>query len=200
VGREKPDHYAQRAKKEGFPARSVYKLKEIDRKFRLLREGGRVLDIGAAPGSWSMFAAQRLGPAGVVVAVDLKDFEIERRSRSARVECFVGDAFRPEVLSELAERAPFDLVLSDAAPATSGTRSLDTARSAALVESVLALVDRFLDKGGHMVTKIFQGSEEREIVEQMRSRFSAVHRFRPAAVRKESFETFLIGLKKEDEA
>ena len=122
---KKPDRFTVAAKKAGFPARSVFKLEEIDRRVRILRPGMRVLDLGAAPGSWLLYAGQRVGPSGKVLGVDLKPLNL---ALPANVEFHVGDALTlaNEALSAF---APYDVVLSDMAPSTTGVRFTDQSRS-----------------------------------------------------------------------
>ncbi|NBF40312.1 MAG: RlmE family RNA methyltransferase [Spirochaetes bacterium] len=189
--RDKPDHYAQRAKKDGYKARSVYKLQEIDDKLHVLSGARRVLDVGAAPGSWTQYALERMSRGGTVVAVDLKPVELPPSDSLRTIE---GDVTDEEVRSELRELGPFDLILSDAAPSTSGNRTLDSARSAELVEIVLGLADELLAPGGHMVAKLFQGGDEKSLLEAARARFRSARIQRPKASRRDSFEVFIVGV------
>ena len=189
--RNRPDHYTDQAKKSGYQARSVFKLQELDRRFSLLRSGARVLDVGAAPGSWSQYAAKRVGGRGSIVAVDLK--ELPALDVLDGVHPLVGDIYEEAVISEIEARGPYDLVMSDAAPNTTGNRTVDTARSAGLVEQVIWLSDRLLTPGGSLIAKIFQGGEEQQLLEQARERFQTARLIKPRASRSESFETFLIG-------
>lgn len=182
------DHLTRRAKAAGYPARSVFKLEEIDAKFRVLRRGASVLDLGAAPGSWTRFAREKIGHGSILVSVDLAPLEV-----SGATEFVQGDMRSPETAAVLARYAPFDLVMSDAAPATTGNRLVDTGRSEDLVETVYDLASRFLVRGGALVAKIFAGGGERDYLERLRGAFDAGHLFRPKATRNESFEAFLVG-------
>jgi 23S rRNA (uridine2552-2'-O)-methyltransferase len=188
------DHYTARAKSEGFPARSVFKLKEIQRKFNVLRPGRRVLEVGAAPGSWSMYVLEVLAGRGRLTTVDLSPLVIG--TATDNLTAITGDVFSPEVMARLAEGAPFDVILSDAAPSTTGNRIVDTLRSEALVEHVVELARSLLAPGGHLVVKIFQGSGQKRILEDLRGMFESGKAFKPQASRSESFETYYIGLKK----
>ena len=179
------DHYFKKAKQDNYPARSVYKLQELDAKFKVLRPGAKVLDLGAAPGSWTLFAAQKVGPAGKVLAVDLQSTAFRREDVFTRT---------PEFEAELAAWRPFDLVLSDMAPSTIGHRGTDQARSMALAEEALALASVSLVKGGHFVVKIFQGPDEPAYLKTMRSLFTQVKSFKPKSSRSESKEMFCVGL------
>jgi len=191
---DKPDFWAEKARKEGYPARSVYKLDELDRKFGVLRPGLRVLDIGAAPGSWSLWALKRLDGRGFLSAVDLQPLGI---SPSYPNFFFIrGDLYDDAVKAAIAERGPYDLVLSDAAPATSGNRGLDTDRSEAIVEAVLGYADDMLKPGGSVVAKLFIGGGQRELLDRMKASYASARAFKPEACRTVSFETYLIGLEK----
>lgn len=187
---EKPDFWAQKAKKEGYPARSVYKLQEIDTKFGLLKKGMRVLDIGAAPGSWSLWVLKRLAGSGFLAAVDLQPLSID--SGPTNFFFIRGDLYDEELRSKLASRGPYDLVISDAAPATTGNRLVDQGQSEAIVEAVIGYAETLLSPGGALVAKIFQGGAEAELLRRLRVRFSSARGFKPEACRAESFETYLV--------
>ncbi|HPE89426.1 MAG TPA: RlmE family RNA methyltransferase [Spirochaetia bacterium] len=189
---DKPDFWAEKARKEGYPARSVYKLDELDRKFGILRPGLRVLDIGAAPGSWSLWALKRLNGSGFLSAVDLQPLGIS--PSYSNFHFIRGDLYDDAVKAALAERGPYDLVLSDAAPATSGNRGLDTDRSEAIVEAVLGYADDLLKPGGSVVAKLFIGGGQRELLDRMKASYASARAFKPEACRTVSFETYLIGL------
>ena len=187
---EKPDFWAQKAKKEGYPARSVYKLMEINKKFGLLKPGARVLDIGAAPGSWSLWVLQRLAGKGFLAAVDLQELAIHAPNNGF---LFVrGDLHDAAVRERLLAAGPFSLVLSDAAPATTGNRVVDQGGSEAIVEAVIDYAEAALAPGGAMVAKIFQGGAEAELLRRLRGRFAQAKGFKPEACRSESFETYLV--------
>lgn len=184
------DHYARRAKSSGYPARSVFKLQEIDGRFHLLKKGDRVLDIGTSPGSWSMYAADIVGTGGAVVGVDIKPEK--PHIKSTKYTFIQGDAFTEPALSHIKELAPFSCVLSDAAPSTTGNRTVDTARSYNIVEQVILLATSVLEPGGSLVTKLFQGGDEGDLLAMLRERFKSVRMIKPKASRKESFEVFLV--------
>ncbi|MBN2627120.1 MAG: RlmE family RNA methyltransferase [Spirochaetales bacterium] len=190
--RAKPDFYTQKAKKEGYPARSVYKLEEIDSKFQLIKPGLRVLDVGASPGSWSLYVIRKLQGKGLLAGVDLKPLNLNKKYPNFAF--FQGDIFSDEAGSFLRERGPYDLLLSDAAPNTSGNRLVDTRKSYDLVELVIGLAEDQLGLGGSMVVKVFQGGDEEELFEKMGTIFNRVKRFKPKAVRSESFEIYFVGL------
>lgn len=194
--RERADHWTLKAKKEGYPARSVYKLKEIHEKFGVLPRGGTILDVGAAPGSWTLFALKLLGGRGRVVAVDLQPLGIG--SHPDNLVFLRGDITDAGTVEFLAGRGPYDAVISDAAPSTTGNRTVDTARSELLVEQVLALAEKLLKSGGSCVVKIFQGTDQKRLLDAMRNLFASAKAFKPQATRSESFETYFIGLGKKN--
>lgn len=187
---KKPDHFSQAARKAGFPARSVFKLEEIDRRVRLLRPGMRVLDLGASPGSWSRYAAERIGGNGKLLACDLKPLETALPSHAS---FFIGDCLTLEN-DALAMHAPYDVVLSDMAPNTSGNRFADQARSFDLFMRALAVATNLLAVGGHFVGKIFMGEDMPLAREEVRKHFAQERLIRPEGTRAVSFEIFLIGM------
>ena len=152
-----------------------------------------ILDLGAAPGSWSLFALRALKGTGSVTAVDLKALSLPELSRASSFLAIQGDLLEETTLAKLLERAPFNLVMSDAAPDTTGNRTVDTGRSAAIVRGVIALADLLLAPGGGLIFKLFQGGDERDILEEVRERFRSARNFKPKASRKISFETYCIG-------
>jgi 23S rRNA (uridine2552-2'-O)-methyltransferase len=187
---EKPDFWALKARKEGYPARSVYKLMEIDKKFNLVRQGARILDIGAAPGSWSLWLLKRLAGTGFLAAVDLQDLAIKEEAENF---LFVrGDLYDAEVRSRLLASGPFSMVLSDAAPGTTGHRFVDQSASEALVEAVIDYAEASLAPGGALVAKIFQGGAEATLLKRLRGRFAAAKGFKPESCRSGSYETYLV--------
>ena len=218
----KPDHWSLKAQKEGYPARSVYKLREMDEKFGLLKHCGpspKVLDLGAAPGSWSLYILRRLagktGNAGgskvsqgspalpgqqvSLVSVDLSPLSRQYDQGLFDRDNFVfirGDFTHAAIRESILSYAPYRLIVSDAAPATAGNRSLDTLRSLELAESVLDYAGTALAKGGNLVIKVFQGGDTAGLLKTIRNIFETGKSFKPEACRAESFETYYIGLGK----
>ncbi len=186
--RREQDRFGKQARREGFPARSVYKLEEIDRRVQLLKPGMKVLDLGAAPGSWTLYASQKVGPRGRVLALDLHALHSEI---PPNVEFRVCDA-REQTVESLG--GPFDVVLSDMAPKTMGTRSADQYRSFELFLTAVEIAARTAKVGGAFVGKIFQGAEFEQAREALRKHFVKVRVLKPEAVREESYELFLVGL------
>ena len=191
--KEYRDHYFLKAKQENYPARSVYKLKEIDGRFKIFRKGMKVLDLGAAPGSWSLGAGERVGAQGKVLACDIQSTVTVF---PPNVEFHQEDVFqRSEAFErQRAETGPFHVVMSDMAPQTTGTKFTDQARSLELCLEALAVAEKYLVKGGSFVVKIFMGPDVGELLKGMRPRFARVTSFKPQSSRVESKETFFVGL------
>ena len=191
--RDKADSYTVRAHKEGYPARSIYKLEEINSTHRLIKPGDKVLDIGAAPGSWSLFTHRELIKGnGKIISVDLNPLRID--PIPSTITELIGDAFSKEIRAILTENGPYNAIISDAAPMTTGNKTVDTSRSEYLAEQVLYLAEEQLMQGGNLVIKIFQGSGREEILKKMRLMFDKAKPFKPKACRDDSFEIFLVGL------
>lgn len=187
------DYYFRKAKAENYPARSVYKLKELDAKFGLLRKGMKVLDLGAAPGSWSLGAAEKIGSEGLVLACDIQttDTVFPPQVIFMREDIF---ALSNGFMAALRKYGPFDTVLSDMAPSTTGNKFTDQARSWNLANVAFELACGQLVRGGNFAVKIFMGPDLRELEGAMRSVFAKVKTFKPKSSRAESKEIFLAGL------
>jgi 23S rRNA (uridine2552-2'-O)-methyltransferase len=189
------DHHTRSARAQGYPARSVFKLEEIDRRCQLLRAGQRVIDLGAAPGSWSRYVVGRLGDRGTLLSVDLSPLEI---ALPGNVTVLQHDAFTlPE---EYHERfGPYDVVLSDMAPRTGGDKFQNAARSYELFSAALMLAQTRGAPAGHFVGKLFMGEDFERARDAVRRSFERVQVIRPPAVRKTSVEVFLVGLGRKPE-
>ncbi|MGI6439516.1 MAG: RlmE family RNA methyltransferase [Sphaerochaetaceae bacterium] len=193
--RESADHYTLKAKKEGYPARSVYKLEEIQQKNSIIKPGDTILDVGASPGSWSLYTHNKLIKGkGVIVAVDLKPLELD--AIPSTIISYTGDAFSKEIREKLISHGPYDAIISDAAPSTTGNKSVDSSRSEYLAEQVIALAEEHLKSGGNLVVKLFQGGGEQQLIRTLREMFTKAKVLKPKASRSDSFEIFLIGLGK----
>ena len=215
----KLDHWSLKAQKEGYPARSVYKLKEMDEKFGLLKKGRqrvKVLDLGAAPGSWSLYILRKIGHAvepvagpaletsprlveSSLVSVDLAPLSRVYDQGLFDRKDFVfirGDFTLGEIREAILSRGPYNLLVSDAAPATTGNRSVDTSRSLELAETALDYAGAVLARGGNLVIKVFQGGETANLLKAMRDLFETAKSFKPEACRTGSFETYFLGLGK----
>lgn len=187
------DHYFKRAKQENYPARSIYKLQEMDSNFKLFKPGQKVLDLGATPGSWTLYAAKKVGPTGRVLGVDINPTDTPFPEN---VTFLVGDALEPgpEFRELLESMKPFNLVISDMAPRTTGARITDQSRSLELVEQALALAGTCLIHGGHFIAKVFMGPDVKPFMDSMRGAFEKVKTAKPKSSRSESFELFIVGL------
>ncbi len=184
------DHYTRKARKENKPARSIYKLKEIQEKFHLIRKGDRVLDLGCAPGSWLLYAAEQVGAGGRVVGIDKQPLTIPL---PAHVQVLTGDALTManDLAAELA--GGFQVVLSDMAPATTGNRIVDGARSLELCRAALTIAMTCLVPEGSFVCKIFQGEDFKAFSDTVRQNFRTHRIFKPQSCRKASKEIYIIG-------
>ncbi len=185
------DYYVKQAQAEGWRSRAVFKLLELQDKYRLIRPGMCVVDLGAAPGGWSQLARKLVGPQGRVVALDILAME-----PLPEVTFLLGDFTEDEPLqelqSELGERQ-VDLVLSDMAPNMSGMDAVDQPRSMYLAELALDFARNWLKPGGHFVTKVFQGEGFDEFLAQCRETFDRVMVRKPKASRPRSREVYLLG-------
>lgn len=185
------DPRAMEAKKRGYPARSVFKLEEIQKKTQLLKKGMRVIDLGAAPGSWSLYASQQVGQNGRVLAIDLQEIS---QGFDRNVEVVQGDAF--DVDNETLKRfAPYDVILSDMAPKTSGIKFRDQVMSFELFERAIEVARHFGKADtASFVCKIFMGPEFNEAIAIAKKAFKKSRVVRPAGVRQNSKEVFLVGI------
>jgi 23S rRNA (uridine2552-2'-O)-methyltransferase len=210
---KKPDYWQQKARKEGYPARSVYKLQEIDEKFALFKAPRgtevRVLDLGAAPGSWSLYVLRAVKatpnkPRAPVSPCELFCVSVDLLPLSREFDkgLFDGDDFffiqgditEGKVREEIFSRGHYSVIISDAAPSTTGNNMVDAARSLALAEEVLSYAEKALVPGGNLAVKVFQGGDSAELLKKMKTLFEKAQSFKPQACRGESVETYYIGL------
>ncbi|MDR0290935.1 MAG: RlmE family RNA methyltransferase [Treponema sp.] len=204
---KKPDHWQLKARKEGYPARSVYKLQEMEQKFGLLKplrpgQPFRVLDLGAAPGSWSLYVLRKMRGGVFLAAADISPLsrEFDGGLFGGDNFCFIqGDITELVIRNSILENGPYDLIISDAAPATTGNRFVDSARSLELAEAVVAYAESTLANGGNFVVKVFQGGDVSELLKRLKTLFKTAKSYKPQACRSESFETYYVGLKGEME-
>ena len=188
AGRQRPDFYARQAKARGAPARSVFKLEEMDQRWRLFRPGQKVLELGAAPGSWLQYVAGRVGPKGHVFAYDLQPLRI---GVPANATFAIADVY------ELTPAWPaLDVVLSDMAPSTMGHHQTDALRSAALAEHAMQFAIHHGAPRSTLVVKVLEGGEVPALARAFLHHYRKLERLRPKATRKQSSELFLIGLDK----
>ena len=187
------DHYSRKAKKEQFPARSVFKLEEIQKKYNIIKKGDAVLDLGCAPGSWLLYAAGLTGNAGQVIGIDQVPVTI---SVPAHVKLYTGDIFLMDDNFFKSLGSGFNAVISDMAPSTTGNKFVDNVRSFDLCCKALSIAQMTLIAGGSFVCKIFQGEDFKTFVESVRSVFKVHRIFKPKSSRKASKEIYVIGLRK----
>ncbi len=185
------DHYTRRARDEKWRARSVYKLEEIDIKFKLIREGFRLLDLGCYPGSWSQYSFKKVGPEGEVIGVDLKAPD---RLRAPNFRFMEADVFKLDPGWLVGEVGSIDVVISDLAPQITGIRLADMSRSMELAGRALDIALTILKKKGHFLCKAFEGEDLKSFKDESSRSFSQMHIIRPSAVRKGSREIYLLGL------
>ncbi|MBN4082635.1 RlmE family RNA methyltransferase [Phycisphaeraceae bacterium AH-315-B13] len=182
------DTYFKRAKEDGYLARSAYKLKQLHDRFDLVPKGGRVLDLGCAPGSWMQVGAELIGKSGIIVGVDLRPVDLKLDCEFHTIEADIND-LDPEQLKELVG-GPFDAVLSDVAPNTTGHG--DDLRSAHLCRAVLKVAEHTLRPGGRLGMKIFDGAEFQDVLNETRILFQQVKSYKPDATRNMSRETYIV--------
>ncbi len=193
--KEVQDHYFKKAKKAGYPARSVYKLEEAQLKHGLLKKGDNVLDLGCQPGSWSMYAAQVVGPQGLVLGVDLNFGQINTKGNSARFTFLHGDIMTAEVLDRVRAICPdFAVIISDMAPRTTGNKWADQQHSLDLSRRVLAITQEMLRPGGNFYCKVFEGEDFKAFLDEVRPHFNLTRIVKPKSSRPESREVFVLGM------
>jgi 23S rRNA (uridine2552-2'-O)-methyltransferase len=189
------DRFFLKAKEENFAARSVYKLQEIDQRFKIFKPGNVVLDLGCSPGSWSQYASQKVGDRGRVLGVDLKPVTVSLPNATF-IEADLRDLNLEDVFKAHGFAPPFDLVISDMAPNTTGIKSADQARSLELCELAVHVAEKFLKPGGHFVTKFFHSNDFMDLRKQIQSRFKKVEIVKPESTRSISKEIFFVGISK----
>ncbi len=191
------DFFYKRAKTERFASRAIYKLQEIDERFRIFKKGMRVLDLGSAPGSWLQYAASKVGPGGRLVGVDLRPLRVALPGNTVFHE---GDAFARSADDYISDAGgKFDVVMSDMAPDTIGIRFTDSARSARLVISAATLAHEVLKPTGWFITKILSGEDTEVALWEVRRRFKKVKTVKPESSRKESVEVYFVAWERREE-
>ncbi|MDG1287731.1 MAG: RlmE family RNA methyltransferase [Rickettsiales bacterium] len=188
--RQLNDPYVQKARALGYRSRAAFKISELDDKFKFFKPNLSVVDLGAAPGGWTQVAVERCKGNSTVVAIDLLQIDEIAGSTLLEMDFMADDA--PEKLCSYLPEGKADLVISDMAPNTSGTPSLDHLRIMGLVEAAAEFACEILKPGGGFVCKVWQGGAERETLKALQKRFIKVRHAKPAASRKGSAETFLV--------
>jgi 23S rRNA (uridine2552-2'-O)-methyltransferase len=189
------DYYYKKAKKENYPARSVYKLEEAQIKYRFLKTGNTVLDLGCQPGSWSIYAAKKVGPQGLIVGVDLQEGKKVNIANAAEIVWLHDDIMADDIVENIQKiRKNFRVILSDMAPRTSGNKWVDQQQSLILARRVLELAGKLLESGGNFYVKVFEGEDFKEYVDSVRKSFKTVKIVKPKSSRIESREVFVLGM------
>ena len=189
--RQLNDPFVSRAKKEGYKSRAAYKLIELDDKFSMLKPGGRIVDLGAAPGGWCQVAVARTKGTGKVVGIDYLEMEDVQGAELLEMD-FLDDG-APEALKAMLS-GPADVVLSDMAAPTTGHRSTDHMRIILLAEEALGFAEEVLAPGGAFVAKVLQGGSEKQLLDRLKKNFTKLHHAKPEASRSDSAEMYVVGL------
>jgi 23S rRNA (uridine2552-2'-O)-methyltransferase len=187
------DYYFHKAKQENYAARSAFKLEEMDQRYKLIRPGQQILDLGAAPGSWSQYAARKVGAKGKVLGIDLQKITI-KQANAVFIQADIRDMNLAEVMKQHGFIPPFDIVMSDMAPKTTGIRVTDQARSLELCQIALDAARSFLKDRGTFIAKLFHSEDFESFRATLREEFEKVEVLRPKSTRKESKEVFLVGI------
>ena len=190
------DKYFEQAKQQGYRARSVFKLKEIQDKFRLIKSGNKVLDLGAAPGSFMQLIKKLVGDNGLVIGVDLQSIKPFKKNN---IKCYEGDIFDEKIYQKIEKDtgvSQFDVITSDLAPATTGIKAVDAGRSFQLNEQVLSVAEKYLKPGGSVILKTFPGADQDNLIAITKKLFKKFRIFKPKAVRKSSREVYVVGSQK----
>ena len=187
------DHLHQRAKKEGLRSRAAYKLEEVQKGFKLLGRGQRVVDLGCWPGGWLEVAGALVGPKGRVVGVDRA--EVDPPIPMPQVTALIGDLEDPDISERVRKSLQGELaevLLSDAAPKLTGVRETDRAQEERLLEAIEALIPRLLEPGGSLLLKILEGPEAQVVDRRIRALFEKAKTVKLASTRKGSTERYLV--------
>ncbi len=188
--RDRKDYYYKKAKREKYRSRASYKLKQINAKYKLIRRGNKVLDLGAAPGGWTQVAREIVNSNGLVVAIDLQKI---KRFEHENVITLQGDFTEKETIEKIKGiTQSFDVIISDASPSISGVWDIDHFRSIELCRRVLEIAKEVLKPGGNLLVKVFQGSEINNFVNEVRKNFKYVKITKPKASRKKSAEIYVV--------
>jgi 23S rRNA (uridine2552-2'-O)-methyltransferase len=179
------DTYSKKAKKENYPARSIYKLQEIDQKYKIIEEGNRVLDLGCAPGSWLLYLSKKAGYDGKIIGVDINDLKIEIPQNVFFVK---------ESIIKFETGEKFNVVVSDLAAHTTGIEFSDVEETLELCYKALEVAKKALLKGGNFLCKVFEGEGTDNFFKEVKKNFEFTKRFKPKASRKQSREMYIVGM------
>ena len=184
LNRQKKDYFVKKAKKEGYLSRAAYKLIEIETKFKIIKKSNKLFEFGAAPGGWSQVVLEK-NPRIQITAIDLLELKIKHPQIKFYNEDFL--KFNYQKIEK-----NFDTILSDIAPNTTGHQSTDHLRLSSMIFDIIEILDQLMITGGVFVTKIWKGSEEKEIIKILKNKFNKVSYFKPDSSRKDSVEIFII--------
>ena len=193
MGFKVQDHYFNKAKKDNYFARSVYKLEEIDQKFKVIKAGDHVCDFGYHPGSWTQYTAKMVGEKGSVVGIDIREVNTKLEA-IPNVRVYQKDINDVQDLKDLGVSDQFDVVISDMAPNTTGIKSVDQIRSLQLVEMCFYHLKKFLKPGGNFVIKIFDSNDAQQYLKTEKQNFEKFQYLKPKSTRGVSKEFFVIGI------
>jgi len=187
------DHYFKKAKKEGYPARSVYKLQEIDEKFHIFKPGDLVLDLGCSPGSWLLYIEKVISSDGKVIGIDLKPITVPSSAIFIQENIF---ELKAEQIQDILQKnnlpSKFDVIVSDLAPSTSGVKDVDSDRSLELIKKAFSFIPPLLKKEGSFVCKAFESNDVHFLAKKVSTLFRFFKIFKPRATRKRSRELYII--------
>jgi len=186
------DKYFQRAKDEGYRARSVFKLQAIQERFKIIKKGDCVLDLGCAPGSFLQYILEVIGAEGRGFGIDLQEMDL---FDELNITTYKGDAFDDELYKKIVQENDiydFDVITSDMAPKTSGIKNVDAGRSFELNYQVVEVAKGYLKKGGNLLFKAFPGPDHQQLLRELKTQYSKMTIFKPDAVRKSSIEEYVI--------
>jgi 23S rRNA (uridine2552-2'-O)-methyltransferase len=190
---KKKEHYYKTAKKENYRSRASYKLTQLDKKFKIIREGYKVVDLGAAPGGWSQVALEKVGEDGMVLGVDLQKIKPFNEENFVFIRGdFTSTEIQKEIYSAINGKA--EVIISDAAPSLSGIKDIDQLRAMDLAENVIKIAGNLLQPKGTLLMKTFQGPGYPELLKKLKNEFKLVKTTKPASSRKLSSEMYIIGI------
>jgi 23S rRNA (uridine2552-2'-O)-methyltransferase len=190
----KRDWYRKKAKEEGYRSRSAYKLIDIQRRYKIIKKGMKVIDFGCAPGGWLQVACREVGNRGLVIGIDLKDV----KPITGNCKLIKEDVFKENIKKEISDiaKGKVDVILSDLSPNLSGIWEVDHAKQIELTERVVELSNYLLKEGGDMVLKVFEGEMLQEFIKSLKNKFKVVKIDKPKASRKKSSELYLVCLRR----
>lgn len=187
---KKEEFFTEKAQKEGYPARSVYKLKQIDRDFGIINKGDTVLDLGSAPGSWLMYLSEKVEEKGLVIGVDIEEIDIVPKENIL----FLQKSIEDEGFLNAVKDRKFNSVVADLSPKTTGIKLIDCGISLELAERAFYIASKTLKPGGNFVCKLFEGGEIDDFIKKLEKHFKIIKRFRPRAVIKQSKEFYIVAM------